>query len=164
MHAPLPFQGAPISTASLVSWFALYDVNTDNNLSVNELEALYTELSTVRQNELQRTLQREANNQVVDPHTKSEAEKEEFQQLAVQLSNMYNWQLERDTVLRRVVSLREALDFNHNQIVSVAEFIRMAPDLLLPRSELKLEADFYSLCSRDPAAKIDADTGGCLMQ
>jgi len=156
--------GRLIDKDSMIGLFALYDRDGDNNLTSVELEAMYTELLNVRRDELRYTLQRENQQRGQNPFHITDSEQHELQQCAAGLSRLYDTRLEPESVLKQVVYIREALDFNHNSVVNVEEFVRMAPHVLFPRDELKDEARFYELCDTDPEAEVDLDGGGCMMQ
>merc|ERR1712051_1151788 len=66
----------------------------------------------------------------------------ELGKLAKELTAHYNF-LSKDGYRARALLLRSSLDTSHDGFLSKGEFVRGAPELVLPGRELWMEAKFY---------------------
>jgi len=163
--------GAPPPQA-FADLFALYNADRDEDLDQGELELMIRELVAVRRTELQRALAIQRG-QVVTPARimlnpdalvvwgKTVGEPGD------KLLKSYDSMLQQRGFESRAVLLRSSLDTSHDGQVNLGEFVRGAPQFLLPQQELFREVQFYRACKdmkREFLEEHEKEEPGCLQQ
>lgn len=166
-------QGAQPETFAAL--FALYNFDGDDNLDLDEVEIMLQELLVMRQQELRNALESQRQKVVTEERIILDGSLALQQwQKAVgdpgqKLQKQYNSMLQGGGLESRAILLRSELDTSRDGRVSLCEFLQGAPQFLLPRRELLLEAQFYKSCAA-AFAQITAnedryeEEGGCLHQ
>jgi hypothetical protein len=133
--------------------FNLYDFDHNNNLALDELEIMLKELIQVRWEEYRAAIREQDDVVLSNTRLLLNAQEEErtwqktVGQLSSQLKEIYTNLKKKEGFSKRAAIMRSELDYSRNGEVTGEEFIRMAPQLLLPWRELVLEARFYGHCS-----------------
>lgn len=152
--------------------FRLYDDNSDYMLQVEELEVLLKELLWVRRETLRQAREEQMQDGRRAQHGLSKLdfdERAEVGKLAKELDAHYEF-LRKDGYRSRALVLQSALDTSHDGYLTEGEFVRGAPELILPGRELWMEAKFYERAGAQLArrAKLrgedcdSEDEGGCV--
>jgi len=155
--------------------FQLYDESGDYMMQVSELRVLLKELLWVRKNQLERTKRYLEDIHGSDDVTCSQAELDarlELGRLAQDLNAHYSF-LNKDGFTSRAQIIQSSLDISSDGLLSEGEFVRGAPELILPGKELWMEARFYERVGallgrqerhRSVESALDEceDEGGCV--
>lgn len=170
----------PAPEAVFSQLFQLYDVDGDQDLALEEMLLMLGELLTVRSRELEKTEGlmlglRGAEARLILDGAARQGWERSAAKAATKLRDLYGYMQRSDGGLTARASLiRSQMDLSCDGRVSLGEFLRDAPRLLLPPRELRMEAAFYSCCERgmDKARAVQGldddsdDEGGaaCVLQ
>eukprot|EP00441_Pelagodinium_beii_P043487 CAMPEP_0197629338 /NCGR_PEP_ID=MMETSP1338-20131121/7231_1 /TAXON_ID=43686 ORGANISM="Pelagodinium beii, Strain RCC1491" /NCGR_SAMPLE_ID=MMETSP1338 /ASSEMBLY_ACC=CAM_ASM_000754 /LENGTH=474 /DNA_ID=CAMNT_0043200369 /DNA_START=34 /DNA_END=1458 /DNA_ORIENTATION=- len=134
--------------------YRLYDNNDDESLCLEEIMDMYKDLISVRKIELEKAMDRQSHTTMSDKSLLMDSVNEvnsawgTVSTIGQGLLEDYRSKLSPQGFQSRALLLRSQLDTSADQRVSLAEFMDTAPVALLPMKELKVEAQFYELCSK----------------
>lgn len=145
----------PVPDAIFLEIWKLYDANEDHSLDLEEFRALLLELIHVRKSAIEEALQKAYRRMDGSGQLDfgDEYALEAFQRDVVgpgeQLMDHYAAQMESrggNSQAAHVGSaaLLQKLDASHSGMVSVSDFMRRAPMLVMPVTELQAEARFFT--------------------
>lgn len=149
--------------------FRLYDDSGDHMLQVQEMETLLRELLHVRRETLRQAQEEQLQGGDVTASKADVQDLAELGKLAKELNTHYDF-LRKEGHRARAVLLNSSLDTSHDGFVMEGEFVRGAPELVLPGKELWMEAKFYQRAGARLARKAkqrgeeddSEDEGGCV--
>lgn len=142
-------QGHPAPVEAFEDIFMLYDSDGNESLSLQEIRAMLMDLLEVRKAEVERALERQVqqkqNSDTLDFATQSRLKDaaRSASALGKGLLSDYTTRLNGQGFETRCLLLQSQLDLSADQRVALPEFLAAAPQVLLPESELKVEANFY---------------------
>eukprot|EP00438_Fugacium_kawagutii_P003332 Skav206159 [mRNA] locus=scaffold1545:178079:179257:- [translate_table: standard] len=141
-------QGHPAPAEAFEDIFMLYDSDGNESLSLQEIRAMLMDLLEVRKAEVERALERQLQNRNADTldfatQSRLKDAARSASALGKDLLSDYTNRLNAQGFERRCLLLQSQLDLSADRRVALPEFLAAAPQVLLPESELKVEANFY---------------------
>jgi len=148
------FYGQPVDNLVWEGIFNVYDVNGDGDLSVGEIQLMAKDLFVVRRRELEVALDRQNHTTLNENKLLLDCKRQVTEQwntvgmIGQRLMQDYDAKLSKEGFDSRCIALHSQLDVDASGHVSLSEFCAGAPLVLLPQRELKVEAQFYHVCSK----------------
>jgi len=154
-----------------IELYDMYNADMNDDLDLDEVEAMIKDLASVREQELQRMLAVTRERLLDSRQLKLNGPaalsrwRKEIGEPGERLQQMYNCYIQAGGAESRAVLLRSELDTSRDGFVGPSEFLQNAPIFLLPAHELLLEGTFYQNCQnalRRERHQEDEEDGGCL--
>lgn len=148
------FRGEEVPNEVWEGIFSVYDINGDEDLSLEEVKLMAKDLFDVRRRELEAALDRQNHHTLNENELLLDCRRQVTEKwntvglIGEKLMEDYKAKLSGEGFQSRCIALHSQMDRDASGHVSLSEFCAGAPLVLLPQRELKVEAQFYHQCSK----------------